>query len=199
MADMIMETTHPTTSPALDEGESSADDDPGPSRADVLVEHEGWRELAGAENTVHRAVIAAAVFEPRLAQASITVALTSDAALRALNSRFRGQDKPTNVLTFPAKPDPGLPAGTPSGDIAIAYETVVAEAGTEGKSARDHLSHLTVHGLLHLAGYDHEHDREAERMEGLERRILASLGIADPYSADTEDGHSPIAAGSANG
>jgi probable rRNA maturation factor len=109
--------------------------------------------------------------------------------MRRLNASFRGKDKPTNVLSFPAAPPPPGMKGTESlflGDLALGYETCAAEALAEGKSLRDHLSHLVVHGLLHLLGYDHETGVEAERMEGRERAILAALGIADPYSGAEE-------------
>ena len=101
----------------------------------------------------------------------------------ALNRDWRGIDKPTNVLSFPVrrrKPD-GLPALL--GDVIVAYETLAREASEENKPFLHHLAHLAVHGFLHLLGYDHETDSEAEAMEGLEREILARLGIADPYRA----------------
>jgi phosphate starvation-inducible protein PhoH and related proteins len=101
---------------------------------------------------------------------------TSDEAVKALNSQWRGKDVPTNVLSFPA-PDT---AGT-LGDIALAYETCAREADEQGKSLKDHATHLLVHGLLHLLGYDHDADDDAAEMEGLEKDILAGLGIADPY------------------
>ena len=96
-----------------------------------------------------------------------------------LNRDFRGKDKPTNVLSFPA---PANPEGH-LGDIAIAYGVTAREAETAGKSLADHATHLAVHGVLHLLGYDHETDAEAEVMEPLEDAILAELGIADPYAA----------------
>lgn len=116
-------------------------------------------------------------------RAKATVALTSDARVRALNSQFRGLDKPTNVLSFPS------PAGLPTddddrvflGDIVLAAETVAAEARELGIPPAHHLQHLVIHGLLHLLGFDHQTDAEAERMEALETTLLASLGIADPF------------------
>jgi rRNA maturation RNase YbeY len=101
---------------------------------------------------------------------------TSDDAVKALNTQWRGKDTPTNVLSFPAPET----AGT-LGDIALAYETCAREADEQGKSLKDHATHLLVHGLLHLLGYDHEADDDAAEMEGLEKDILARLGIADPY------------------
>ena len=102
--------------------------------------------------------------------------LTDDAEVRQLNARWRGKDKPTNVLSFPAG-DPVL-----IGDVVLAFQTVKREAAEQGKHFGDHLSHLVVHGALHLIGYDHVKARDAEAMEALERRVLAGLGIADPYA-----------------
>ena len=107
--------------------------------------------------------------------------LSDDSAVRALNRDHRGKDAPTNVLSFPPALVP--PAGArPLGDVILAYETVRREALEQGKAAADHLRHLVVHGVLHLSGYDHETEAEAEEMEQLEREILAGLGIADPYA-----------------
>ena len=102
--------------------------------------------------------------------------------------RWRGVDKPTNVLSFPSAP-PG-PPGKPTtlGDIALAYETLVREAGDLGLPLADHYRHLLAHGFLHLVGYDHETDAEAERMEALETRILARLGASDPYAREVVGG-----------
>ncbi|MEP9354576.1 rRNA maturation RNase YbeY [Xanthobacter sp. KR7-65] len=112
----------------------------------------------------------------------VAITLTDDARIRVLNRDWRGMDKPTNVLSFP---QPDLPEGAdapqPLGDIIVALQTLAAEAAAEGKAAENHLAHLVVHGTLHLMGYDHIEDHEAEEMEALEREILAGLGIADPY------------------
>src|SRR5690606_27325001 len=111
------------------------------------------------------------------------VIFTDDAAIRALNAEWRGKDKATNVLTFPAFPVLRGGALPPMlGDIVLAYETVEREAREEDKPFESHLSHLLAHGFLHLAGYDHEEDGEAEEMEDAERRILARLAIPDPYA-----------------
>jgi probable rRNA maturation factor len=113
---------------------------------------------------------------------AITVMLADDAALRDLNRTWRAEDKPTNVLSFPdgAADETGR---RQLGDLALAAETLVREAAEQGKALADHFSHLVVHGALHLIGYDHEDDGEAEVMEALERRVLAGIGIADPYEA----------------
>jgi probable rRNA maturation factor len=100
---------------------------------------------------------------------------------RALNRDFRGKDYPTNVLSFPVELPPGMSSPL-IGDLAICAPVVLREAVEQGKPPRDHWAHLTIHGVLHLLGYDHLEDAEAEAMEALEIRILASLGIADPYA-----------------
>jgi probable rRNA maturation factor len=111
--------------------------------------------------------------------------LTDDAAMRQMNAQWRGIDKPTNVLSFPAGESPAGTEPTHLGDIAISYETVAAESTAENKAFADHLAHLAVHGYLHLVGFDHETDAEAVRMEHLETQILSGLGIADPYADPT--------------
>ncbi len=111
-----------------------------------------------------------------------SVIVDDDQFLRRLNLRWRGFDQPTNVLSFPA---PETPPGPEShiGDIAISFETAAREAADDGKSLADHIAHLSVHGFLHLLGYDHESDDDAEEMEALERVILARIGVSDPYLA----------------
>ncbi|MDQ0511020.1 rRNA maturation RNase YbeY [Ancylobacter amanitiformis] len=157
---------------------------------DVLVEAGAWSAIPEAAGLVARAVIAAcegasADYELDLDGAEIAVKLTDDAAIRALNRDWRGKDTATNVLSFPT-PEVAREGGDPHfGDIAIAFETLEREAAGEGKPLADHLVHLAVHGTLHLVGYDHETTEEAEEMEAMERHVLASLGIPDPY-ADTE-------------
>jgi probable rRNA maturation factor len=113
---------------------------------------------------------------------AIAVVLSDDATVRHLNRVFRGKDRPTNVLSFPLGGGPA--GGDPSlGDVVLALETVLAEAKAQGKRPADHLGHLVVHGVLHLLGHDHAEAAAARRMEALEVRILAGLGIADPYRA----------------
>ena len=150
---------------------------------DVLTESPQWDAQPGAEATVRRAIAQAAAVEGTAdPDAEVSVLLCDDAVIAALNARWRGRDEPTNVLSFPAPParDPAAPAHL--GDIAIACETVIREAQEQGQPVSQHLALLAVHGFLHLLGYDHGTDDEAERMEQLERDILASLGIPDPYA-----------------
>ncbi len=154
---------------------------------DVLVEAEGWAGVPAAEllcDTAARATLdaLAALGDDIPDPAELAITLTGDEAIRELNRRWRGKDKATNVLSFPT---PDLPEGAdapqPLGDIIVAFETLSAEALAEGKAPAHHLVHLVVHGTLHLMGYDHIDDTEAEEMEALERNILARLGIDDPY------------------
>jgi probable rRNA maturation factor len=114
--------------------------------------------------------------------AEVSVVLSDDARVRALNRRYRGKDSATNVLSFPAPPVAAGRLGPMLGDIVLAAETVTKEAAAQGVTLDAHLSHLLVHGFLHLLGYDHEDDRETTVMEGLETAILGRLGIADPYA-----------------
>jgi probable rRNA maturation factor len=118
----------------------------------------------------------------------VAIVLTDDRGVRALNRRYRGIDKATNVLSFPAHdfaaaPAAATPPDAPAllGDVVLACQTVCREAGEQGKTAGAHLSHLVVHGALHLLGFDHEQAAAARRMEAIETRVLAGLGIADPY------------------
>ena len=121
------------------------------------------------------------------AEGAVTVIVDNDERIRVLNKLWRDLDKPTNVLSFPYPDTQPGPAGY-VGDIAISYETAAREAVTEGKTLGDHIAHLSVHGFLHLLGYDHESDDDAEEMEGLERVILARIGISDPYIAHEAQG-----------
>jgi probable rRNA maturation factor len=158
-----------------------------PLMSDVLVVAECWQAETDAEAVIHRAIAAAAeIADADHGEAELAVMLTDDEGIRTLNSNWRGIDRPTNVLSFPALPPTG-PRGPDDaplmlGDIAIAYQTTRKEADAEHKPFEHHLSHLAVHGYLHLIGYDHENDADADLMEGLETEILAQLGIPDPYS-----------------
>jgi probable rRNA maturation factor len=142
----------------------------------VVVEDGRWGDL---EALCVAAVKAAFTGKP----CTVDILLTSDAEIQKLNKQFRNKDKPTNVLSFPASLMP-VPPGEMAhlGDIVLAYETVVREAEADNKSLAHHVTHLIVHGTLHLLGHDHETDAEAERMEARERDILARLGIQDPYA-----------------
>jgi probable rRNA maturation factor len=159
---------------------------------EVLVVADCWHGEPDAEAVIVRAIEAAAsMVDADTGEAELAIMLTDDPGIRTLNSNWRGIDKPTNVLSFPALQPAGgrEPDDAPRmlGDIAIAYETTRREADEEQKPFNHHLSHLAVHGFLHLVGYDHETDGEAEAMESLEREILATLGIPDPY-ADQDRG-----------
>ena len=132
------------------------------------------------------AALAAAAAEAALRHAGdaepgdVAILLADDAAIQALNARFRQQDRATNVLSFPAAPG----ALGQAGDVALAFGVCAAEAAAQAKPLAHHLQHLTVHGVLHLFGYDHEDEARARVMEGLERRILAGLGVPDPYATE---------------
>lgn len=151
---------------------------------DLTVEAGDWparRTLAA----LARKAVAAALAETGVADApsELSIVFTDDAHIRALNAGWRGKDKATNVLsfpTFPVKPGDRLPPLL--GDVVLAAETVAREAELEDKPFDHHLLHLMVHGVLHLLGYDHGTDAEAETMEALERRALARLAIPDPYA-----------------
>lgn len=152
---------------------TSATRKPNRTTVDVALLDPAWRNaLPGVERLVRKAARAATANRKR----SLTVALADDRRVRALNARDRKKDKPTNVLSYPSGERGYL------GDVVLARQTVWREAKSQGKTPADHVAHLVVHGTLHLLGYDHETgDADAERMEALERRILAKLGIADPY------------------
>jgi probable rRNA maturation factor len=155
----------------------------GPIALDVMLEEGEWSRLDDPEALTRRAVEAtfATASDAPIEAVEISVLLTDDAHVRALNRDWRGQDRPTNVLSFPAPQQPGLPGPRHLGDIALAYETLAREAEAEAKALADHFTHLVVHGTFHLLGYDHELEAEAEIMEALEVKALAALGIADPY------------------
>jgi probable rRNA maturation factor len=169
---------------------------------DITIESETWRMLPEAEGIVRQAIMVAATSmleihhpHPTLSRLRgrvgwrLSVLLCDDETIALLNGRWRGEGKPTNVLSFPAPPLPvvGPEEKMPLGDIAIAYETLAREAEENGKPVSAHLSHLVVHGFLHLLGYDHHMDDEAKRMERLERDILARIGVADPHAACDAD------------
>jgi probable rRNA maturation factor len=150
------------------------------SEIDIAVDASRWSELPAVQERVRGAIEAALAF-CESDDAEVSVVLGDDARIRELNRTWLGKDKATNVLSFPA---PDGPDGEPRflGDIVLAFETIEREAEAEGKLFDHHVVHLAVHGALHLLGYDHERESDADEMERRERLILARLGIADPYS-----------------
>ncbi len=156
----------------------------------ISVEEGDWPSEEELQSLAERVLGEAAAYlkkhekQPfRRTATELSLVFTDDASIREINAEWRSQDKATNVLSFPAFPlEPGGKPGPMLGDIIIARETVEREAVELEKSFDDHLTHLLVHGFLHLFGYDHMNNSEAERMEGLETRILAGLGLSDPYA-----------------
>ncbi len=156
---------------------------------DISVSSPLWRRLPRARAIARKTIAAAAAESGRPSEGGdVSLCLADDAALRELNLRWRGIDKPTNVLSFPAAPPGRLREPTMLGDIALAYETLAREAEDLGVPLTDHYRHLLAHGFLHLIGYDHETDVDAERMEALETRILTRLGAGDPYAREVVGG-----------
>lgn len=156
---------------------------------DLIVEDDDWGDEAKLGSLAEAAVAVALRHAGKtvLEGAEIALVLTGDAAIAVLNRDHRGLDKPTNVLSFPQHEPDDRVFGPLLGDIVIARETVEREADETGISFHDHFAHMVVHGVLHLLGYDHMDDDEAEEMEALERLALADLGIADPYEGGDPD------------
>jgi probable rRNA maturation factor len=157
-----------------------------PVKLELVVKSALWQKRRTAKSVIKKAILAAAKAASTGA-AELAIVLSNDSGIQALNRDWRGKDQPTNVLSFPAAPAVvrGGKAQVPSpyiGDIVIAYQTTAREAVAEDKPFDHHLAHLAVHGFLHLLGYDHENDRDAETMENLERRILRRLAVPDPYA-----------------
>lgn len=146
---------------------------------DIETEDAAWTGALPDAEALTRAAAEATLASEGAVGEGVSLLLTDDAAVRELNARFRAQDKPTNVLSFPAPPNPERFLG----DVALAFGVCEREAREQGKPLAHHLQHLVAHGVLHLLGYDHMNDAEAHEMEGLERVILAGLGIPDPYLA----------------
>jgi probable rRNA maturation factor len=153
---------------------------------------------ASAKAIVRRAVTRAAAAVRSPGKAELAVVLTDDASIRLLNRDWRGVDAATNVLSFPTKAANGKTTAAHLGDIVLAFETIAREARGEGKPFAHHLAHLAVHGFLHLVGYDHERDKDAQIMEDAERAILRQLAIPDPYRPDV-GAPKPATAGRATG
>lgn len=170
------------------DGRAPADAEP-PIRLSVDIVHEAgdWEPLAAIERDVAGAAEAVAA-ELGIAASEACLALSSDEEVARLNAAYRGKPAPTNVLSFPARHARPEEAETSRflGDLVLARETLLREAAELGLPFEHHLQHLVVHGLLHLLGYDHEDDADAHVMEALEVRILARLGIANPYLAAEE-------------
>ena len=178
-----------TNATAGDAGDVHGGSDEPPLSLDIDVVHDGgdWEMVAGAEALV-RAAAAALAGELGLGRTEVCVALSDDAQVAELNGSYRGKPAPTNVLSFPAGPSVLVGDDDPHflGDVVLALETLQREAAELGLPLEHHMQHLVVHGLLHLLGYDHGTDQEAQAMESLEVRILQRLGIADPYATAGE-------------
>ena len=157
---------------------------------DILVDAAGWADCFPDADIIVSAAAQAALRDEHVSGTltgsaiELSILLTDDTAIADLNRQWRGRSGPTNVLSFPAEND-ARPADAPVllGDVAIALQTLMAQAKDAGIAPADHLRHLVVHGVLHLCGYDHETDIDADRMEGLEIVILEALGVSDPYAA----------------
>ncbi len=157
---------------------------------DLTVDAPAWVEaVRDAENVVLRAAQAAYRSAGSGEQAELSLVLADDRRVRDLNKEWRGKDGPTNVLSFPTG-DEGAPGRARHlGDVILALETVLGEAESFGKPVGHHLAHLTVHGVLHLLGFDHQAPEQAATMERLEARILDGLGVADPYESEDRTRH----------
>jgi len=154
-----------------------------PIDIDLAVQSEDWNRIDGLEALADgwvRAAIRCAALRT-VPGSELSLVLTDDARIRELNANYRGLDKATNVLSFPGGEDDGDAFGPLLGDIVVAFETAAREADLEKKPFEAHLAHLIIHGLLHLFGYDHENDADANRMESMEIAIMADLGYANPY------------------
>jgi probable rRNA maturation factor len=149
-------------------------------KIDVLIDSGHWKSAGNIRALVRRAVAEAANTQST-SEAELAIVLTDDSAIRQLNRLWRGVDAPTNVLSFPAATRQAEDEPAHLGDIALAYQTIAREARAEGKPFAHHVAHLAVHGYLHLIGFDHEHDADAEAMEKAERKVLRRLSIPDPY------------------
>jgi probable rRNA maturation factor len=171
---------------ASDDGPLTASSDTTSDTSEIALDLRApaWADALPDIEMVCRRAVEAAREIARLPAGEISLVLADDAFIRALNRDHRGKDRATDVLSFPQMDESGADLGSPAllGDVVVAYETAARDAEAAGVTLADHLSHLIVHGVLHLAGHDHEDDAEAGVMEGLEREALGTLGIADPYA-----------------
>jgi probable rRNA maturation factor len=156
-------------------------------KIDVLVDSGHWKS-AGNIRTLLRRAVAEAASTQSTSDAELAIVLSDDSAIRQLNRLWRGVDAATNVLSFPAATRQAEDEPAHLGDIVLAYQTIAREAQTEGKPFAHHVVHLAVHGYLHLVGFDHEQDDDAETMEQAERKILHRLSIPDPYRQNAGEG-----------
>ena len=152
----------------------------GKLKIDVLIDSGRWKSAGKIRALVRRAIDEAAGAQST-SGSELAIVLTDDSAIRQLNRLWRGVDAPTNVLSFPAATKPGADEPAHLGDIVLAYQTIAREADADGKPLAHHVAHLVVHGYLHLLGFDHNRNAEAEEMEQAERKILRRLAIPDPY------------------
>ena len=158
----------------------------GPTRLEVAIGYAIPRK--GLPSAASFRKWSAAALSGRIREADLAIRVVDEDEGRALNRHYRGKDYATNVLSFPADLPEGLPEGVHLpllGDLVICAPVVAREAAEQAKPLNAHYAHLTVHGVLHLLGWDHEDDQEADAMEQLEREILAGLGIDDPYAGET--------------
>lgn len=157
---------------------------------DIEIEDDRWLDILPEVSEIVETGITAALKAAKFTeQADIVVLLCDDAEMKQLNAEYRNKDKATNVLSFPAPKSMRVKGVLEHlGDIALGYETCVREAKEQGKTLKNHVMHLAVHGALHLLGYDHMNDAEAETMEALERDILAGLDVPNPYAQDHPNG-----------
>jgi probable rRNA maturation factor len=154
-----------------------------PELVGAVIEDPRWAGIEAVAERMARAAVAAAGRDPD--RHEIGLLACDDARMAALNGEFRGRPQPTNVLSWPAFAGPAPEPGAEPvflGDLALGYETCAGEAAAAGISLEDHVAHLVVHGVLHLLGHDHGDDAGADAMEGMESNILASMGVANPYS-----------------
>lgn len=154
---------------------------------EIDVQSPLWDAQPDAEKAVRAAIAAAAAAAASTSGGEVSILLADDSAVRVLNKQWRGIDKATNVLSFPApetmsKGDAGI-----LGDIVIAYETLVRECADEDREFLHHLTHLTVHGYLHLVGYDHQDDAQAHEMEALESKIMTRMQLPDPWLENSRE------------